>query len=75
MATLYLRDVPDEVVARLRVLAAREGVSVSALATRELAQLSRRADNPALLRGLPDLGVDADEVVADLAAARAGRGS
>ncbi len=31
---------------------------------RELAAISRRADNPALLADLPDLGVDADSVVA-----------
>lgn len=73
MRTLYLRNVPDEVGERLERLAAREGLSLSAYATRELATISRRADNPALLADLPDLGVDADEVVADLAAGRADR--
>ena len=73
MKTLYLRNVPDEVGERLERLAAREGLSVSAFATRELAQIARRADNPALLAGLPDVGVNADAVVADLDTGRAAR--
>src|SRR5688572_21888041 len=66
MRTLYLRNVPDEVSERLAVLAAREGMSVSAFALRELAEVARRADNPALLGDLPDLDVSAADVVADL---------
>jgi hypothetical protein len=73
MRTLYLRNVPDDVVERLARLAARELTSVSALAVRELAKASRRADNAALLAALPDLGVDADAIVAELEAGRAGR--
>jgi len=73
MRVLYLRNVPDEVVTRLERLAAREGMSVGALAVRELADVSRRADNPALLGGLPDLGVDVADLVADLEAGRAER--
>lgn len=73
MKTLYLRNVPDEVGEKLERLAAREGLSVSAFATRELAAIARRADNPALLADLPDLGVAADEVVADVEAGRAAR--
>jgi plasmid stability protein len=73
MRTLYLRNVPDEVAERLERLAAREGLSLSAFATRELAIVARRAENPALLADLPDLGVDAAEVVADIEAGRAER--
>ena len=73
MRTLYLRNVPDEVGERLERLAEREGLSLSVFATRELASISRRADNPALLAGLPDLRVDADAVVADVEAGRATR--
>lgn len=73
MATLYLRNVPDDVGERLARLAAREGISVSAFATRELAVVARRADNPALLADLPDVGVGASQVVEDLAAGRAMR--
>jgi len=73
MRTLYLRNVPDDVGERLERLAVREGLSVSAFATRELAIIARRADNPALLADLPDLGVDADNVLADLDAGRSAR--
>jgi len=70
MSTLYLRNVPDEVGEQLAVLAAREGLSVSAFAVRELAEAARRADNRALLSELPDLGVSAATIVADVEAAR-----
>ncbi|HJX43482.1 MAG TPA: hypothetical protein VJ352_07370 [Geodermatophilus sp.] len=70
---MYLRNVPEEVVERLERLAAREATSVGALAVRELAAASRRADNPALLGELPDLDVPVDDVVADVEAERAGR--
>lgn len=73
MKTLYLRNVPDEVSRGLELLAAQQGLSVSAFAVRALAEVARRADNPALLGGLPDIGVSVADVVADLDAARAGR--
>ncbi len=73
MRTLYLRNVPDDVGARLERLAAREGLSLSAFATRELAAISRRADNPALLGDLPDLSIDAEAVLADIDAGRVSR--
>ncbi len=73
MATLYLRNVPDEVSERLAELASREGLSVSAFAVRELFEVARRADNPALLGELPDLGVPATDVVADVESGRAAR--
>lgn len=73
MRTLYLRNVPDEVVERLERLATRDRMSVAAVAIRELDDASRRADNPALLGDLPDLGVDPASVVADLDAGRTGR--
>ncbi len=66
MRTLYLRNVPDDVVRRLELLAARDGTSVGAVAVRELAEVSRRADNPALLGALPDLDIAASEIVDDL---------
>ncbi|GAB3316132.1 antitoxin VapB9 [Geodermatophilus aquaeductus] len=73
MRTLYLRNVPDDVVDRLERLAAREATSVGALAVRELSEASRRADNPALLGALPDLGVPPEDLVAAVDAERAGR--
>lgn len=73
MPTLYLRNVPDEVVDRLQRLAAREGMSVSAVAVRELSEASRRADNPAILGALPDLEIDVGGIVAGLEGDRAAR--
>ncbi|MGY1719046.1 FitA-like ribbon-helix-helix domain-containing protein [Blastococcus sp. SYSU DS0552] len=73
MKTLYLRNVPDDVVERLERLAARSGLSVSALAIRELAEASRRADNPSLLGELPDLDVDPATIVEGVQSGRAAR--
>lgn len=71
--TLYLRNVPDEVGERLERLAAREGMSLSAFAVRELTLAARRADNPALLAGLPGLDIDPAEILDELDRARAAR--
>jgi predicted transcriptional regulator len=73
MRTLYLRNVPDDVVERLERLAARSATSVSAVAVRELAEVSRRADNQALLAALPDRNVDPAALVAEIDAERGGR--
>jgi predicted transcriptional regulator len=73
MRTLYLRNVPDDVVERLERLAERDKTSVSAVAVRELAEATRRADNPALLGDLPDVNVDTAELVRGIDAERAGR--
>jgi len=73
MRTLYLRNVPDDVVDRLERLAESAGMSVSAVAVRELADASRRADNPALLDPLPDLGVDATEINREIDTGRSAR--
>ena len=73
MRTLYLRNVPDEVVERLERLAAADAMSVAAVAVRELAAASRRADNAALLGALPDLAVGVSTIVADLDAGRPDR--
>lgn len=73
MRTLYLRNVPDVVGDRLERLAKREGMSVSAFVVRELEQLSRRADNAALLGELPDIEVDTEPIIVDLAEGRSNR--
>ena len=73
MRTLYLRNVPDEVVRRLEQLAKRDGTSVGAVAVRELADVSRRADNPALIGALPDLAVEVTSIVDDIERERTGR--
>jgi hypothetical protein len=73
MRTLYLRNVPDEVVHRLEQLAERQGISVSAVALRELTEASRRADNPRLLAELPDRDIPALAIVEGLDGDRAAR--
>ncbi len=66
MKTLYLRNVPESVMDRLKRLAEVEGTSVNAVAVRELTLLSRRIDNPNLLAALPDHQVDPSTIVEDL---------
>ena len=73
MKTLYLRNVPDEVVERLERLAKRDSMSVNAVAVRELAESTRRLNNAALLEGLPDLGISIEEILEDLDRGRADR--
>lgn len=73
MKVLYLRNVPEDVVERLERLAKRDGTSVGAVAVRELAEVTRRADNPALLGALPDRRVDPTSIVAEVEAGRLGR--
>lgn len=71
--TLYLRNVPADVARRLQILADRDGMSLNAVAVRELTEVSRRADNPALLAALPDLGIEPTDIVAGLEEERAAR--
>jgi hypothetical protein len=73
MKTLYLRNVPEDVVARLQRLADRDGTSVGAVAVRELSDVSRRADNPGLIGELPDLGIDVLSIVEGVERERARR--
>lgn len=73
MKTLYLRNVPEDVVRRLQQLADRDGTSVGAVAVRELSDVSRRADNPGLMGELPHLGVDVLTIVEGVERERATR--
>ena len=72
-STLYLRNVPDEVVARLQKLAERSGSSVSAAAVAELAEVTKRADNAAILAGLVDVQFPRRLIVEGLEAERPAR--
>ncbi|MYH55792.1 MAG: antitoxin [Acidimicrobiia bacterium] len=73
MTIWHLRNVPEEVVKRLKTLADREGMSVSALAVRELTRFTRRVDNRPSLADLPDLNVKASDIVNDLNQGRSER--
>lgn len=66
MSALYLRNVPEEVLDRLRMLALRERMSVSSMAVRELTESTRRVRNLELLGELPDVGVSAADVLSAL---------
>ena len=66
--TLYIRNVPDDVARRLEAMAADEGVSLNALAVRELSDVSRRPLKAELLADLVPLDIDIDEVIEDIRA-------
>ena len=73
MRTLYLRNVPDEVVQRLERMAKYEGTSVNAVAIRELAEASRRIDNAALLESLPHHDITMAQILKNLDESRSER--
>lgn len=60
-----MRNVPDDVVAGLEVLAARAKVSVNTLVLWELQAAAERAVNAELLAALPDLGIDPADLAGD----------
>jgi hypothetical protein len=66
MRTLYLRNVPDEVVERLERQAKTESTSVNTVAVRELTEVSRRFDNRALFAALPKLDITREQILEDL---------
>jgi len=73
MAVLYLRNVSDDLMRRLRLLASREQMSVSAAALRELEEATRWVDIPELFEALPDMRVPTAEVLAVLDEGRSAR--
>lgn len=73
MRTIYLRNVPDEVAARLERLATRAGMSLNAFAVKELSEASRRADNEAILDGLPNVDIDTSDIIEALDDSRSAR--
>jgi hypothetical protein len=73
MRTLYLRNVPDEVVDRLERMAKRQGISLNAVAIRELAEASRVVDNAALLESLPHRDITMAQILENLDESRSER--
>lgn len=63
MRTLYLRNVPDELSTALEELAARESMSVNALAVRELSQAVAFRVNADIVWRSPNLSIGVDDVV------------
>lgn len=69
--TLYVRNVPDEVVEGLEKLAERAGMSVSTFVARELGEIARRSRNAEILAALPVRDdIDLNEIVAAIHAGR-----
>ena len=62
-ANMHVRDIPDDVKAKLVILAEREHMSLNAYVVRQLEMASRTADNAGLLDNLPSYDVSASEVV------------
>jgi antitoxin FitA len=74
MATLYVRDVPDEVTQTLKERAAAEGKSLSAYVAAELARIAARPTNAEIAARLRDRdrteGPSATDIVEALRASR-----
>jgi len=70
MRTLYLRNVPDDVMDRLERLALLSKMSVTAVAIRELDAATRRVANAALVATLPYLNIPTDSIVESVQAER-----
>ncbi len=62
MSVLYVRNVPEETLTKLRELAKARHISVQALALSELNATARRANNAALLSALPDNDISIDAI-------------
>lgn len=73
MKTLYLRNVPDDVVHRLERMARVDAMSVSAVAIRELAAASRQVDNAALFGSFSDIHLPPTDLIIDPGESRSTR--
>jgi hypothetical protein len=73
MRTLYVRNVPDEVVERLERLADRQGLSVNAVVVKELESLARWTRNAEIFDSLPSTDVSTESILTALDEGRAGR--
>jgi hypothetical protein len=71
MATIYVRDVPEDVAARLAEVARAQNTSVQSLALRELTALARRSRNREILESSPTHEIDPQRIVDALHAERA----
>lgn len=74
MATLYIRDVADEVAETLKARAAAEGMSLSAFVSAELAKIAARPTNEQIVARLRERdrrdGPSVAEIVAAVGAGR-----
>ena len=70
MRTLYVRNVPDDVVERIEQLAAREGSSVNAVVVKELEALAHRTRNAEIFDAMPATDIRTDEILEAIDAGR-----
>jgi len=70
MATIYVRDVPEDVAAQLAAVAKAQKTSVQALALQELTAFARRSRNRVILDALPKFHLDRETILADIAEGR-----
>ena len=68
--TLYVRNVPDDVVERLEQVAAREGVSVNSVVVKELEGLARRTRNAEIFDAMPVTDITTAEILSATADGR-----
>lgn len=74
MATLYVRDVPEDVAEELKARAAAEGVSLSAYVAAQLALIASRPTNAQVVRRLRSQNrTDGPSTAQVVAAVRVGR--
>jgi hypothetical protein len=73
LRTIYLRNAPDEVADRLERLATRAGMSLIAFSVKELSDVSRRADNDAVLADLANVDIDTADIIEALDDSRSTR--
>ena len=74
MPTLYVRDVPEDVVEELKARAAAEGVSLSAYVAAQLALIASRPTNAQVVRRLRSQNrTDGPSTAQVVAAVRVGR--
>ena len=75
MATLYVRDVPEDVTEELKARAAAEGVSLSAYVAAQLALIASRPTNAQVVQRLrTQTRADGPSTAQVVAAVRVGRG-
>jgi len=70
VATIYVRDVPDDIAAQLADLAKERKTSVHALALEQLTAFARRSRNRAIFDATPKFDVDREVILADIAEGR-----
>lgn len=70
MRSLEIRNVPDDLMERLELLARASNTSVEAVAIRELSVATSQVNNATLLASLPDLSISTENIIQHVRASR-----